>query len=65
MIRNEDHMKCFIRFLCHALKTVDGNRDSAEGIYKALINQEVMEKKRQKINVTDFVMEEIEDKVRH
>ena len=46
VIRNDDHMKCFIRFLIHVLNTVDGNRDSAQGIYQALYNQEVAEKRK-------------------
>jgi hypothetical protein len=37
VIRNQEHMKMFIRFLVYHLKTVDGNRNSAEGIHRALL----------------------------
>ena len=44
VIKNEKTMNQFIKILCHFLNTVDGNRDSAAGIKKALIKQKLSPK---------------------
>jgi len=65
VIRNEEHMKLFIRFLVYSLKTVDGNKNSAEGIHRALFNQEVASLRKKCINLTPRVEDEIREKIRH
>lgn len=41
VIKNEKSMNQFIKLLIYFLNSVDGNRDSAEGIKKALIKQKM------------------------
>jgi hypothetical protein len=56
VIRNEEHMKMFIRFLVYNLRSVDGNTGSAEGIYKALLKQNRIKGQNE---------EELLEKIRH
>ena len=37
VIPNEKHMDRFLKFLIFHMNTVDGNKNSAEGIYKVLV----------------------------
>ena len=39
VIKNERHMDRFLKFLVFHMNTVDGNKDSAKGIYKKLVQQ--------------------------
>ena len=38
VIKNEKHMDRFLKFLIFNMNTVDGNKDSAKGIYEKLVS---------------------------
>lgn len=37
VIKNEKHMERLLKFLVYHINTVDGNKNSAKGIYKKLV----------------------------
>ena len=39
VIMNQNHMDRLLKFLVFHMNTVDGNKDSAQGIYNALTTQ--------------------------
>ena len=39
VIKDQKNMDRFLKFLVFHMNTVDGNKDSANGIYKSLVTQ--------------------------
>lgn len=67
VIKDEQQMDCFLKYLVHNLRTLDGNRNSANKVLKLMNEQSIKDYKRSsgKTLVSDSVMYNIKQTNEH